>query len=60
MSCPTLRGGECRCNRPDGKVHVSCDANCGAFEDPTTEDELRAALEHWRRHAFLAGCSHAR
>ena len=40
------------------EVHVDCDANCKAMDDPQTVDELRAAYEHWRRHEYTAGCSH--
>lgn len=43
----------------DCEVHVGCDRKCKALNDPVTEDELRAALEHWRSHGYLAGCSHA-
>jgi hypothetical protein len=40
---------------------VECDEDCGAFEepDPNSLEELRAALEHWREHGYLHGCSHA-
>lgn len=37
---------------------VYCEANCGALDDPQTLEELRAALEHWRSHGFMSGCSH--
>lgn len=39
-------------------VHVSCDQDCRALENPVTLDEVRAALEHWREHPWLHGCSH--
>ena len=47
----------------DGREVVSCDEEdgpCLAPAEPVTEAELRAALEHWRKHSFLGGCSHAR
>jgi hypothetical protein len=39
---------------------VSCDDNCGAFAEPVTLEEYKAALEHWREHGDLYGCSHQR
>lgn len=40
---------------------VSCDEACGAFEQPETLDEFRAALEHWKDHdSSWGGCSHGR
>lgn len=39
---------------------VSCDAHCGAFDDPASPEEYRAAYEHWRGHAWLFGCAHGR
>jgi hypothetical protein len=39
-------------------IHVACDEGCRALEDPKTVKEMRAALEHWRRHHYLGGCSH--
>ncbi len=37
---------------------VHCDESCGAFDEPQTPDEIRAAFEHWRDHSSLGGCSH--
>lgn len=40
---------------------VGCDdRTCEAKDKPETPDEWRAAAEHWRRHSYLHGCSHAR
>ena len=39
-------------------LHVDCDRACLALTDPQTVEELRAALEHWRDHSYLSGCSH--
>ena len=44
---------------PHRKV-VHCDAGCAAFVEPYTEQELRAALEHWKNHSRSHGCSHGR
>lgn len=41
-------------------VYVGCDLPCFALRDPSSEEELRAALEHWRSHGYLHGCSHGR
>lgn len=38
---------------------VRCDSFCRAKKEPVTLDEYRAALEHWRSHSYLSGCSHA-
>ena len=40
-------------------VHVDCDQNCRALEDPQTVDQVKAALDHWKNHHWLGGCSHA-
>ena len=40
-------------------IHVHCDEWCGALQEPVSLAEHRAALEHWRYHGYLAGCSHA-
>ncbi len=37
---------------------VECDANCGALREPKTKKELVAAVNHWRSHSSLSGCSH--
>jgi len=42
------------------RERVPCDEVCGAFEEPITFDEYRAAYEHARSHGYLSGCSHAR
>jgi hypothetical protein len=39
---------------------VCCDVRCKAKDKPETLEEYKAAYEHWRRHQYLAGCSHAR
>jgi hypothetical protein len=38
---------------------VNCDQNCDALLEPITLEETRKALEHWRKHSLLHGCSHA-
>lgn len=45
-------------NGPECRVHVACDERCGALNEPQTLDEYKAALEHWRSHSHLHGCSH--
>jgi len=37
---------------------VSCDEDCGAFEEPKTFEEYKKAHEHWKRHDNGYGCSH--
>jgi hypothetical protein len=39
---------------------VACAEDCGAFVDPETFDEYKAALEHWIHHSEseYGGCSH--
>lgn len=44
----------------DGRQLADCDEQCLAVDDPKTEYEFRQAYKHWRRHSYLAGCSHAR
>ena len=44
----------------DETPYVACDEPCFALRDPQTEEQLRAALQHWRRHSFMYGCSHGR
>jgi hypothetical protein len=39
---------------------VCCDVRCKAKDKPETLEEYKAAYEHWRRHQYLRGCSHAR
>ena len=46
--------------RAPAREVVDCDDDCGAFQDPATCDEYKAAWEHWQSHYCLAGCSHAR
>ena len=56
-----LRAG--RGGHLDGSAcpYVQCDQDdCRAKEAPEGENELRAALEHWRWHRYLHGCSHGR
>jgi hypothetical protein len=52
---------EVRRRREAGLVWCD-DPNCRAKEDPLWDDidELRDALEHWRDHDVLSGCSHGR
>lgn len=38
--------------------YVHCDNNCFARVDPVTIEEFKAALEHWRDHPWMHGCSH--
>lgn len=37
---------------------VDCDEECGAFVQPTTFDEYKAAWKHWKSHSDVSGCSH--
>ena len=57
---PHVAGCTCGGERygPGCAVHVSCDHDCRALNDPQTVDELRAAYEHWRDHGYLSGCAH--
>jgi hypothetical protein len=43
---------------PVCELHVDCDQRCKALTNPQTVEELRAALNHWRSHDYLSGCSH--
>ena len=41
--------------------YVACDSvDCEARDEPKTAQEYQQAYEHWRRHQYLGGCSHAR
>lgn len=40
------------------EFHVRCDINCRALLVPVTPDELAAAVDHWRSHENMGGCSH--
>jgi hypothetical protein len=42
----------------DERPTVGCEANCGAFTEPETLEEYKAALDHWENHRYLGGCSH--
>lgn len=42
----------------DCLIHVSCDEDCKALENPITLDDYKLTLEHYREHGFLSGCSH--
>lgn len=56
-----MEGTECGCDgsiRQGCEIHVECDERCGALEDPQTLDEYKVALDHWRYHEVLGGCSH--
>ena len=44
----------------DETRYVACDEPCFALREPVTEEELRAALVHWRDHSFTHRCSHGR
>lgn len=56
----------CRCPLPEGVLwaedcpngHVQCDERCEALLQPVTLEETQAALEHWKTHDFMYGCSH--
>jgi hypothetical protein len=37
---------------------VGCDQECGAYREPETLEEYKAAFEHWMNHGYLGGCSH--
>jgi len=37
---------------------VYCDANCGAFRDPKTPEEIKKAYLHWSGHSVSGGCAH--
>jgi hypothetical protein len=39
---------------------VACDERCQAKDKPETLEDYKKAYEHWRKHQYLAGCSHAR
>lgn len=62
----TLAGAEYR--EDDGAWYlknrqlVQCDDECLAYEYPDMNrpTEVRDAYFHWRKHGYLAGCSHAR
>lgn len=38
--------------------HVACDSKCRALRKPTTLEEYKKALEHWRDHGLHSGCAH--
>lgn len=39
--------------------HEDCDDfNCRALRIPQTLEEYKIALNHWREHSYLSGCSH--
>jgi hypothetical protein len=42
----------------ENRETVDCDEGCGALVEPETLVETRKALEHWRSHECLMGCSH--
>lgn len=44
----------------DDRETVGCDEACGAFNAPRTLEEYKVALEHWKSHEYLYGCSHGR
>ena len=51
----------CQCDDEFGwcELHVRCDSDCRALLKPETLEEALAALEHWRNHHYLSGCSHS-
>ena len=58
---------ECTCYDENGRydkygfacpLHVQCDEQCGALEDPQSLEELQRAHDHWKNHSYLHGCSH--
>ncbi len=44
---------------PDCPIHVNCDNWCGALRNPLTLADCRLALDHWKSHRWMHGCSHA-
>lgn len=42
----------------DTSTFVDCDDSCGALQNPVTLADYERALEHWRYHSTLGGCSH--
>ena len=53
----------CTCGDPENgwgvcEIHVSCDENCKALNDPKTMEEINAAYEHYKSHPLAGGCSH--
>jgi hypothetical protein len=44
----------------DETPYVACDALCWTKRNPETLQEYKQALEHWRYHSRLGGCSHGR
>lgn len=42
----------------DERATVGCDMDCGALQEPQSLEEYKAALEHWRSHGYMYGCSH--
>lgn len=42
----------------DSVLHVECDNNCLALNEPATIEEYKAALAHWKDHESMHGCSH--
>ena len=45
-------------HQPECPIHVDCDQKCRALIDPATLKECKDALDHWRSHGYLHGCSH--
>jgi hypothetical protein len=44
----------------NGLGYVRCDDRCMARKEPVTLDEHKEALDHWKSHSRLCGCSHGR
>lgn len=42
----------------DETPFVECDEPCFSLREPKTLEEYRDALEHWKNHRHLSGCSH--
>lgn len=57
--CDLTRDERLDDDRYECHVHVGCDQACKALLDPQTRGEVQAALDHWRSHRYLHGCSHA-
>jgi hypothetical protein len=42
----------------ESRGFVKCDTDCGAREDPKTLRDLKLAIEHYKHHSYMQGCSH--
>ena len=56
--------GPCKCGFVGDYYDHEClfvhcdDANCRARREPRTESEAFEALDHWKNHSLMCGCSH--